>query len=152
MRTLLLLAPLFAFLAVLAGILIRQRLTLRIQALTAAAERIGRGDLWTPAPRAPGTELGTLAAAMDEMRRRLLQLTAELRRSQAEGEAILTGISEGVFSVDRDRRLRYLNPAAAALLGVEPREALGRFCGDVLNPQGRDGVRPCEESCPIVHA
>jgi signal transduction histidine kinase len=54
--------------------------------------------------------------------------------------------------VDRDRRVRYLNPQAAALLGVRPEEALGRFCGDVLRPQGKDGVRPCEESCPIVHA
>jgi signal transduction histidine kinase/HAMP domain-containing protein len=152
MPTPLLLALLVASLATLAGILIRRRSRRRIQALTAAAERIGRGDLWTPAPRAPGTELGTLASTMDEMRRRLLQLTSELRRRQAEGEAILTGIVEGVFSVDRDRRIRYLNPAAAAMLGVEPREATGRFCGDVLNPRGRDGVRPCEESCPIVHA
>ncbi|HEY4589874.1 MAG TPA: ATP-binding protein, partial [Thermoanaerobaculia bacterium] len=99
-----------------------------------------------------GAELGTLAATMEEMRRRLLRLTSELRRRQAEGEAILTGISEGVFSVDRDRRIRYLNPQAAALLGVEPREAVGRFCGDVLNPRGKDGTRPCDESCPIVHA
>ena len=152
MRTPLLLALLAASLAILAGWLIRRRSRRRIQALTAAAERIGRGDLWTPAPRAPGAELGTLAAAMDDMRRRLLQLTSELRRRQAEGEAILTGIVEGVFSVDRDRRIRYLNPAAAAMLGVAPQEALGRFCGDVLNPQGREGVRPCEESCPIVHA
>src|SRR5919206_607689 len=100
MPTLLFLALLAAFVATLAGILIRRRSTRRIQALIAAAERIGRGDLWTPAPRAPGAELGTLAAAMDDMRRRLLQLTSELRRRQAEGEAILTGIVEGVFSVD----------------------------------------------------
>jgi signal transduction histidine kinase len=29
---------------------------------------------------------------------------------------------------------------------------MGRFCGDVLNPQGADGIRPCEDRCPIVHA
>ncbi len=151
-RNLLLLALLIAGFATLAGFLLSRRLSRPVRDLTAAAARIGRGDLATPAPRAPGAELGTLAATMDEMRRRLLQLTSELRRRQAEGEAILTGIVEGVFSVDRDRRIRYLNPAAAAMLGVSPAEALGRFCGDVLKPQGRDGVRPCEESCPIVHA
>jgi signal transduction histidine kinase len=90
------------------------------------------------------------------MRRRLLQLTSELRRRQAEGEAILTGIVEGVFSVDRDRRIRYRNPQAAALLGVPAdlsgEGAVGRFCGDVLNPRGKDGTRPCDESCPILHA
>ena len=151
-RTFLLLAFLVVSLSTLTGLLISLRMTRRIQALTASAARIGRGDLATPTPRAPGAELGTLAATMEEMRRRLLQLTSELRRRQAEGEAILTGIVEGVFSVDRDRRIRYLNPSAAAMLGVRPAEAIGRFCGDVLNPQGRDGVRPCEESCPIVHA
>ena len=120
MRELLLLSLLVAALATLSGFLISRRLTRPVQALTASAARIGRGDLSTPTPRAPGAELGTLAATMEEMRRRLLQLTSELRRRQAEGEAILTGIVEGVFSVDRDRRVRYLNPQAAALLGVAP--------------------------------
>jgi signal transduction histidine kinase len=89
---------------------------------------------------------------MEETRRRLLRLTSELKRRQAEGEAILTGIAEGVLSVDRDRRIRYMNPQAAALLGVRPEDAIGRFCGDVLKPIGPDGVRPCEEHCPILHA
>jgi signal transduction histidine kinase/HAMP domain-containing protein len=123
-----------------------------IEALTAAAERLGRGDLATPMPRAPGAELGALAATLEETRHRLARLTAELERRRAEGEAILTGITEGVIAVDRDRRIRYLNPQAAALLSVSADDALGRFCGDVLAPRGEGGVRPCEESCPIVHA
>ncbi|HEV7506972.1 MAG TPA: ATP-binding protein [Thermoanaerobaculia bacterium] len=154
-RNLFLLTLLVAALATLSGWAVSRRLTRPVEALTAAAARIGRGDLSTPAPRAPGAELGTLAATMEEMRRRLLQLTSELRRRQAEGEAILTGITEGVFSVDRDRRITYLNPQTAALLGIRREEALGRFCGDVLKPRGsreQDGLRPCEESCPILHA
>jgi len=153
-RNLLLLALVVAALAILSGFLISRRLTRPVQDLTISAARIGRGDLSTPTPRTPGAgaELGTLAATMEDMRRRLLQLTSELRRRQAEGETILTGISEGVFSVDRDRRIQYLNPQTAALLGIRPEEAVGRFCGDVLRPVGRDGGRPCDESCPIVHA
>ncbi|HSS79535.1 MAG TPA: ATP-binding protein [Thermoanaerobaculia bacterium] len=154
-RNLFLLTLLVAALATLSGWAVSRRLTRPVEALTAAAARIGRGDLSTPAPRAPGAELGTLAATMEEMRRRLLQLTSELRRRQAEGEAILTGITEGVFSVDRDRRITYLNPQTAALLGIRREDALGRFCGDVLNPRGsreQDGMRPCDESCPILHA
>src|SRR6185436_10456734 len=104
-------------------------------------------------PRAPGEELGTLAATLEESRRQLLRLTSELRRRQAEGEAILTGISEGVFSVDRDRKIRYLNPQAARLLGIAPEAAIGRFCGDVLKPAaGPGGSRPCDDQCPILHA
>lgn len=151
-QTLLYLSLWVALLATAAGWLISRRLTRPVQALTAAAARIGRGDLSTPTPRAPGAELGTLSATMEETRLRLLRLTSELRRRQAEGEAILTGIVEGVFSVDRDRRIRYLNPQAAALLGVRPEDAVGRFCGDVLNAVRPDGSRPCYEHCPILHA
>ena len=151
-RTLLLLSLWVALLATAAGWLISRRLARPVQALTTAAARIGSGDLSTPTPRAEGEELGTLAATMEETRLRLLRLTSELRRRQAEGEAILTGITEGVFSVDRDRRVRYLNPQAAALLGVRPEEAVGRFCGDVLRAVLPDGTRPCFEQCPILHA
>ena len=151
-RTLLLVSLLAALIATLGGWLISRRLTRPVQALTAAASRIGRGDLATPTPRAPGAELGTLAATMEETRLRLLRLTSELRRRQAESETILTGITEGVFSVDRDRRIRYLNPQTAALLGVSTEEAIGQFCGDVLKPVRPDGSRPCDEHCPILHA
>ena len=65
---------------------------------------------------------------------------------------MLAGIVEGVFAVDRDRNIRYLNPQAAKLLGVEPQAAVGRFCGDLLKPQGPNGVRPCEADCPILRA
>jgi signal transduction histidine kinase len=154
---LLLLAVGVAALAALFGFALGRRLARPVQALTTAAARIGRGDLETPLPQVlerAGAEVGSLAAAMEEMRRRLLGLTTELRRRQAEAEAILSGIALGVFEVDRDRRVRYLNPQAAALLGVRPEEALGRFCGDVLRPLPLepDGVRPCDERCPIVHA
>ena len=123
-----------------------------IEALTRSAVRIGSGDLETAVPAAGAGELGTLADRMDDMRQRLRHLTAELRRRQAEAEAILSGMVEGVYAVDAERRIQYLNPRAAALLGTTVEEAAGRFCGDVLRPAERDGVRPCEDDCPILHA
>jgi signal transduction histidine kinase len=89
---------------------------------------------------------------METMRSRLQQLTAELRRRHAESAAILTGIVEGVWSVDRERRITWMNPQAAESLGIGADQALGRFCGDVLRPTLPDGGRPCESSCPIVDA
>ena len=65
---------------------------------------------------------------------------------------MLGGIVEGVYAVDRERSIRYLNSQAARLLGVTPEEALGRFCGDVLKPQPEDGRRPCDFRCPILKA
>jgi signal transduction histidine kinase len=137
----------------LLGAIVARRLTRPIQDLTRASARIGRGDLTTPIPRPTGAaELGELAGAMEEMRGRLLELTAESRRRRKDAEAILGGISEGVYAVDRERRVRFLNRQTAELLGIDPKEAIGRFCGDVLNPQGPDGIRPCEDNCPILDA
>jgi signal transduction histidine kinase len=90
---------------------------------------------------------------MEDMRRNLVNLTNTLRRREAEAQGVLAGIVEGVFAVDRDRNIRYLNPQAARLLGVEPGTAVGRFCGDLLRPQHVNGVRPCDTAeCPIVRA
>ncbi len=151
-RRLLRIALAVAVLGALFSFAAGRRLGRPVRALTAAAAAMGQGDLETAIPQTGGAEVGTLAATMEEMRHRLLAADAELRRRQAETDAVLEGIVEGVFSVDRDRRIRYLNPRAAELLGVAPEESLGRFCGDLLNPQGPDGTRPCETSCPIVHA
>ena len=151
-RTLLGLSAAVAALAALCSFAVGRRLARPIDALAESSARIGRGDLATPIPRTAGAETGALAATMDEMRGRLLLLTAELRYRRAEAEAILGGIAEGVFAVDRERRVRYLNPQAAAMLGVTVEDAIGRFCGDLLDPVGPDGRRPCEEDCPIVHA
>jgi signal transduction histidine kinase/HAMP domain-containing protein len=123
-----------------------------VERLTRSAVRIGSGDLETAVRPEPGAEIGALAAAMEEMRGRLLALTSELERRRAEAEAILAGIVEGVMTVDEERRIQYLNPRAAALLGIPADAAGGRFCGDVLRPEPREGLRPCEEDCPIVHA
>jgi signal transduction histidine kinase len=54
--------------------------------------------------------------------------------------------------VDRERRIRYLNPQAAKLLGITADQAIGRFCGDVLRPHCVNDELPCDTSCPILAA
>jgi len=151
-RTLLLLTAGVGIVAALFSLGVARRVARPVGTLTAAAARIGLGDFSLPVPRVGGLETGTLAATMEEMRGRILRLTTELRHRKAQAEAILSGIAEGVFAVDRERRLRYLNPQAAALLGIDVDQAIGRFCGDVLHPQKMSGDRPCDSACPILHA
>lgn len=151
-RSLILLALFVAAAAAAASILLGHRLVGPLRDLTAAAARIGRGDLETPIQRSSGAEIATLGTTMEDMRRRLVDLTAELRRRRAEAETLLNGVLDGVFTVDRDRKIRYVNPQGAALAGLRSDEILGRFCGDVLDPEPVNGVRPCEDRCPILHA
>ncbi len=49
-----------------------------------------------------------------------------LARELAFSRAITAAIADGVFVVDRDERIVYMNPAAANLLGLEPADVIGR--------------------------
>jgi signal transduction histidine kinase len=139
--------------ALLAGILLGEQVVRPVRALTAAAERLGRGDLSTSMPSRGAAEVGVLARTMEQMRRSLVELTGTLRLRDAEAKAVLAGIVEGVYAVDAQRRFSYLNSQAAKLLGVTAAQATGRFCGDVLKPCAQNGVRPCETpACPISAA
>jgi signal transduction histidine kinase len=150
---LILTAFVFAVLALVAGVLLGWRVTKPAEALTDAAVRLGHGDFATSIPTAGPAEIGQLARTMDDMRRNLVELNSELRRREAEAQVVLEAVVEGVYAVDQERNIRYLNPQAARLLGIEAADAIGRFCGDVLKPCGPDGARPCATTaCPILRA
>ena len=149
-RKLLVVAILLGVLAGVAGIVLGRWVASPVRALTAAASRLGQGDFSTSIPASGAAEVGTLAQTMEGMRRSLVDLTDTLRGREAEAQAVLNGIVEGVYAVDEERRIRYLNPRAAELLGISATAAVGKFCGDILKPRGESGVRPCETACPIV--
>ncbi len=151
-RRLLITAVILAAVAVLAGVILGQQVTGPVSTLTEAAERLGHGDFSTSIPVGGTKEVGQLGRTMEDMRNNLVDLTGALRRSEAEAQAVLGGIVEGVYAVDKSRVIRYLNPQAARLLGVQAHDAIGRFCGDVLKPCAENGVRPCENNCPILRA
>ena len=146
-----------AVLALGAGWFLGWRVTRPTEALTEAAVRLGQGDFATSIPTAGPAEIGQLARTMDDMRRNLVDLNSELRHRDAEAQAVLDAVVEGVYAVDGERNIRYLNPQAARLLGIEPAEAIGKFCGDVLKPCSAPGspkgARPCTTTaCPILRA
>lgn len=150
---LILTAFVFAILALVAGVLLGWRVTRPAEALTDAAVRLGQGDFATSIPTAGPAEIGQLARTMDDMRRNLVELNSELRHREAEAQVVLEAVVEGVYAVDQERNIRYLNPQAARLLGVDTQDAIGKFCGDVLKPSGPNGTRPCATTaCPILRA
>ncbi len=152
-RRLVLIALGLAVLAGLVGVALGQWVASPVRDLTGAANRLRQGDFSTSIPTRGPAEVGALARTMEEMRQSLVDVSGALRSREAEAQAVLDGIVEGVYAVDRERRIRYLNPRAAELLGVSASEAVGRFCGDVLQPRSTDGVRPCDTAdCPILRA
>jgi signal transduction histidine kinase len=151
-RRLAVVSLLLAGIALLVSLLLARRIGAPLQALAHSAERLGQGDFSSSIPAQGTQEVEALARTMDDMRRNLLDLTTTLRQSEAQAQAVLQGVVEGVYAVDVDRRIRYLNPQAARMLGAAPEALIGQFCGDVLKPQPVDGRRPCDFACPIYSA
>lgn len=66
---------------------------------------------------------------------------------------LLYHIRDGVYFVDRDRRIRYWNEGAARLTGYSENEIIGRFCHDnILSHIDGCGNHLCENGCPLSAA
>lgn len=68
--------------------------------------------------------------------------------------AILESISDGVFTVDRDFRITYLNRSAEEIIRVSRREAIGRFCCEVFRSNLCEGAcalrKTLEQGKPVI--
>jgi diguanylate cyclase (GGDEF)-like protein/PAS domain S-box-containing protein len=64
---------------------------------------------------------------------------------------LLEHISDGVYFLDRDRRIRYWNEGAFRLTGYTAEELIGRCCPDhrMCDVEDFGGNRLCEDSCPL---
>lgn len=142
-------------LAALLAFWLARRIAHPFSELARAAERLGAGDLATrvPTPQSDLAEPVALAQSLDAMRDQVRRLAAAEREQRAELDAILDSVNEGIVAVDSDRSIRYANRQFLQLVGLDEHEhVLGRFCGDVLAPESRDGARPCEAHCPLIEA
>src|SRR5882672_6789523 len=117
-KRLLITALVIGLLAVVAGMFLGQQVAGPSRALTAAAARLGKGDFSISIPTGGVAEMAVLSRTMEDMRHNLVELTGTLRRREAEAQAVLGGVVEGVYAVDKSRMIRYLNPQAARLLNV----------------------------------
>ncbi len=80
------------------------------------------------------------------------QAEEERERLSRQSELILSSAGEGIFGLDRQGRTRFANPAAAAMLGYEPEEFIGRYLHDLIHHSHPDGSIYPREECPIYMA
>ena len=118
---------------------VADRLVRPIGQLVDAAQRVTGGELSAriAGPHTPD-EVGTLAAAFNRMTARLQEQTRDLiaandqiDRRRALIEAVLSGVSAGVVSVDGVGEVRLTNASAAALLASRDTILVGRTLADV---------------------
>ncbi|HOV09479.1 MAG: Transcriptional regulatory protein ZraR [Spirochaetes bacterium ADurb.Bin218] len=58
-------------------------------------------------------------------------------------EIILDSIADGVFTINLDFKITYINKAAADILKISPQEAVGKLCFEVFH------ASICEHSCAL---
>jgi two-component system nitrogen regulation sensor histidine kinase NtrY len=127
-----LVALLIVAVATWVALTVADRLVRPIGELVGAARRVAGGDLSTRVTAATRhDEVGTLAFAFNRMTRRLREQTGALENRRALTEAVLSGVSAGVISVNRDRLVTLSNLSAQALLRSGETSLIGRRLDDI---------------------
>ncbi len=66
-------------------------------------------------------------------------------------DAILDGLTDAVYFVDRNRRILYWNKAAEELSGYKAEDVIGTSCADgILMHVDGDGKCLCKDGCPLA--
>ncbi|UFS68690.1 ATP-binding protein [Geomonas sp. RF6] len=153
--TLFLITMVIVFLAVWTGVYLARSLTIPIQELAAATRQVAEGNLEVHLGETGHDEIGMLISSFNRMTQDLrenqlaLQHTnEELKSSNAEleqrrryMEAVLTNVTAGVISVDRDGVLTTVNKSAEKLLLINTDRVRGRNFREVLAPSQLDVVK-----------
>ncbi|HEX7822806.1 MAG TPA: ATP-binding protein [Sphingobium sp.] len=125
--------------AVWVALAVADRVVSPVGELVDAARRVTAGDLSTrvAGPHAPD-EIGTLASAFNRMTQRLEAQTGALvnANSLLDGrrafiEAVLSGVTAGVVSVDQSGIVKLINSSARAILLPDGSEPEGRPLADI---------------------
>ncbi len=136
---LLLVSLLLIGLAIWIALNLADRLVRPVGQLVDAARRITAGDLTARVPPSQtGDEVATLGNAfnrmtgrLEEQTRALVTANAQLDNRRAFTEAVLSGVTAGVISVDDSHVVRLINSSAEALLKTGGHSPVGQKLADL---------------------
>ena len=80
------------------------------------------------------------------------QAQMDLHRISRQNQSILETAGEGIFGLDGEGRVRFINPAAATMLGFAQEELLGRRHHGIIHYAKPDGTPNPPQQCPICQA
>ncbi len=80
------------------------------------------------------------------------QAQESLRAAEEQNRLILQSAGEGIYGLDLEGNTTFANPAAAAMLGYEVDELIGKVMHDLIHHTYPDGTRYPLEKCPMYAA
>jgi PAS domain S-box-containing protein len=75
-----------------------------------------------------------------------------LSRTLARYERVLANVADGIYGLDADGRVEFVNPAAVRITGLAPEEQLGRDQHAVIHGRRPDGSPYPKQECPVWRA
>ena len=95
-----------------------------------------------------------IEAELDRYRQGLEQAvaarTADLESAEARLRLILESSGDGLYGVDVEGRITFVNPAVGAILGWRPEQLIGRTSLEMLHHSYPDGRPFPREACPLL--
>jgi two-component system phosphate regulon sensor histidine kinase PhoR len=103
-----------------------ERAASTLRRMTQVVERITEGDMDARILSVKAGEAGQLAQAFNRMADKLQSLTKKRARERERLNTVMRVMTDGMLILNKDGRVRMLNPAAARLLKTSPEKALRR--------------------------
>lgn len=87
-----------------------------------------------------------------DLERKVRKRTADLRQMSRETEVLLSSVADGIYGVDVDGRVTFVNPSGAEMLGYAVDALAGRQAHDVFHAPAPDGTPYPARDCYIAEA
>jgi len=102
--------------------------------------------------RALMTARDNLEARVDERTAELQVKQTQLKAAEERSRLLLDSVGEGIFGVDLEGKIAFINPAANRILGYEPDELIGQDVHQKIHHSRADGSRYPKEVCPMYRS
>jgi len=122
-------------LVALAWSYLNRTLTQRIASLIAATREIAAGELSRRSALAGRDELAELGASFNQMAAQIQARTQALTESEERYRCIVETAYEGIFALDAEQRLSFVNRRMAEMLGYTIDTMIGRLLEEFLFPE-----------------
>lgn len=119
-------------LALATGIWVSRRVVLPMDSLRHGLRKVLRGDLDYRIPHPRARNADDMGGDLNSLAQRMQEQIEELAVERSDREAILSSMTEGVLALDANRRIAWINEAAASMLNVPPACPAGLPVQEVL--------------------
>ncbi len=131
------------------AILFGSSVTKPLHLLAVAAEALERGDMQARAPVRSNDELGQLAATFNRMAETRMQFEDALLAGERKLRNITSNLAEGIYVLDQQGKITFMNPEAERLLGWTRDELNEKGAHDLVHYRTADGTLLPLEACEM---